>query len=82
MRGKGIGIPASGTNGLIADSLLPLPHLLIVPLDFCRKIDNDGARIRFGERGPNPVGPCSFFIESGDSRKGGAGSQLQFAQAG
>lgn len=64
MRGKRSVFPASGANGLITDALTdPLRHFLVMSLDFRFEIDNDDVRIRFVERGPNPVGLCSFFIE-------------------
>ena len=78
MRCKTSRFPASGTDVLITDALSgPLTHSVVMTLDFRFKIDDDtNVRICFEERGLHPRGPCSFFIEYRDLRKGGAGSQV------
>ena len=75
MRCKASRFPASGTNVLITDALPgPLAHTAIMSLDFRFKIDDTtNVRICFEERGLHPRGPCSFFIEYCDLRKGGRG---------
>lgn len=73
MRGKGLGAPASGTNGLIADPLAgSLRYLMIMPLDFRFEIDNADSRFKFVERGSkSSVDLAPFLMNPAIGARGG-----------
>jgi hypothetical protein len=84
MRSKGARFPAIRTNPLITDALPgPLTHIVVMTLDFRFKIDDDtNVRFCFEERGLHPRGPCSFFIECRELRKGGRGLRFNLSGRG